>query len=216
MKNINKLSSLLLTSALILTLSSCYMFKKYEEPNYKVSEKSDNIEIREYSSTISAEATVAGDKQSAANQGFRIIAAYIFGDNISKEKVAMTTPVVQEKLPEKGEKIAMTTPVTQEKLADDKWKIKFFMPSEYKLADLPKTKDERIKFTENKPYKAAVIRFSGSTSQENFEKHREILRAYLNKNKIKHDDNFRFAYYNPPFTPWFLKRNEVIVNVKSK
>jgi len=105
-----------------------------EHPKYKVAERSGNIEIRDYSPMIVAEAEVKGERREAISKGFRIIADYIFGNNTAAQKVLMTAPVTQQG----SEKIAMTAPVTQEGGGDDAWRVSFIMPSKCSMETLPK------------------------------------------------------------------------------
>jgi hypothetical protein len=105
-----------------------------ETPDYTVSSKSGNLEIREYGPTIVAEATVEGERDQAIQRGFRIIADYIFGNNLSSTKVAMTAPVIQQS----SEKIAMTAPVIQQAKGTS-WNVRFVMPSKYTIETLPKS-----------------------------------------------------------------------------
>ncbi len=111
-----------------------------EQPKYAVLESEGNIEVRAYDPTIVAEVEVHGERMQALNQGFRLIADYIFGNNLSSKKVAMTAPVTQEA----GEKIAMTAPVTQDGNGDT-WKVRFVMPAGYTLESLPKPGNQAVR-----------------------------------------------------------------------
>jgi effector-binding domain-containing protein len=178
---------------------------KYEEPAFEVLQKSGDIEIRQYPSVIAAEVTVSGTRDEAANKAFRILAGYIFGKNVSRDKVAMTVPVTEQK---STEKIAMTVPVTSVK-ADDEMIMRFYMPSKYTLESLPEAVDKRIKFLKLPAVRYAVIRFSGFASEGNIESHESKLRDYLkNKDIAPHGQAVR-AFYNPPWTLPFMRRNEV-------
>lgn len=177
-----------------------------ETPDYRVIERADPIEIRDYPPMLLASVTVTGSRQEASSKAFRILASFIFGENESRAKVAMTAPVTQQR----SEKIAMTAPVTQELSGPDEWVVDFMMPSEYSLETLPKPKDPRIGIRLTKPYRAAAIRFSGRYTDANIGKHREALERYLEENNIETVGSPRIAYYNSPFTPVFLRRNEVI------
>lgn len=197
-------------------LTSCTgVLGGYEEAEFKVIEKNNNIEIREYSSYLVAKVNVDGSRDEAVSKGFKVLGGYIFGNNIAKQEIAMTAPVAQEKTQElKSQEIAMTVPVAQTKGDANSWNITFMMPSEYSIEDLPKPKDERVIFEKIDNYKAAAIVFSGSFSDENFGKHEKELLEYLKENKISYLENPTHAYYNPPWTLWFLRRNEVIFKLK--
>jgi hypothetical protein len=127
-----------------------------EQAKYDVVEKHGAIEIRDYAPMIVAEVSVKGDRETAISAGFRMIADYIFGNNISSQKVAMTAPVIQEP----GEKIAMTAPVTQQG-SEGVWLVRFVMPSSYTMQTLPKPNSAEVLLKEVEGKRFAVIRFSG-------------------------------------------------------
>ncbi|MDH3726158.1 MAG: heme-binding protein [Myxococcales bacterium] len=179
----------------------------YETPKYRVVEAFGEIEIREYAPYLVAETTVDGDLESAGNRGFRILAKYIFGDNQGQRKIAMTAPVNQEKT--EGTKIAMTAPVTQEK-AGDKYTIQFMMPSEYSREDLPASNDPRIAIREIPARSFAAVRYSGTWSKRNYEKHLAQLLDTLGAEGYEPVGEPIWARYDPPFKPWFLRRNEIL------
>lgn len=178
---------------------------KYEEPGYSVDRKEGNFEIRSYPSVIAAEVEVLGRGEQSANSAFKILAGYIFGKNSSKTKIAMTVPVT-EKLT--AEKIAMTVPVMTD--VDKKnMTMRFFMPSKYSLDTLPEPIDKRIKLYQLPPRKFAVIRFSGSSSNENCRKHEEQLNIWLKNQNLEAAGDALRAFYNPPWTLPFMRRNEI-------
>lgn len=193
----------------------------YELPKYEVLKTDDKIEIRHYQSILSAEVTLEGDYKEIQNDAFRILAAYIFGDNQASshgnaEKIAMTTPVTVEPI---SEKIAMTTPVTIEPQSvgtGKKWTMRFMMPSKYTKETLPKPKDSRIKIVEVAGYHALAYRFSWYFGKDDLEKYSAVLNAYAQKNNIKLEGLPFSAVYNSPFTLPFLRRNEVIWKFKSQ
>lgn len=162
---------------------------------------------------IVAETTTTGERYAAINDGFRILAAYIFGENKVEQKIAMTAPVTQQ-ADAKGQKIAMTAPVTQEASAKpNEWTIRFVMPASYTLATLPRPNDKRIKILEIPAFKAVVIQFSGFNMDNNLKKHEAELMAWIKKSNIKVSGNPTYAFYNPPWTPPFMKRNEIIIKI---
>lgn len=187
---------------------------KTPEPSWKSLRKEGNIEIRAYDPMIAAEATTAGERGEAINEGFRILAGYIFGGNSGQQSIEMTAPVTQQAGNSEGQKIAMTAPVTQEAGNNqNEWKVRFVMPAGYTLSSLPKPDDTRIKFIEIPAYKAAVIRFSGFNTDSNLTSHKAELMKWIEDNKITADGEPVYAFYNPPWTPPFMKRNEVMVKI---
>jgi hypothetical protein len=179
-----------------------------EQPKYRVLEKHGDIQLREYAPMIVAEAQVSGERNSALGEGFRIIADYIFGNNSAAQKVAMTAPVTQQE----GQKIAMTAPVTQQGDGNT-WQVRFVMPAGYTTETLPKPKNSAVVLKEIGSKRFAAIRFSGWTDENRLKRRTEELSEFVSANKLKALSAPTFAFYDPPWTPPFLRRNEVIVEI---
>ena len=181
----------------------------YESPNYRVIQTIGAVELREYEPYVVAETVVDGTIENAGNQGFRILAGYIFGDNQAKKKVAMTAPVNQEKASPGAEKIAMTSPVTQER-AGDRFTIQFMMPSKYTVETLPTPNDSRIRFREVEGRDLAAIRYSGRWTERNYETNLAELLSTLRGNGYEPVGEPVWARYDPPFKPWLMRRHEIL------
>lgn len=182
---------------------------KYEEPDYKVIIKKGDFEVRQYPEVVSASVVVAGSGKDSANQAFKILGGYIFGKNEGHSKVAMTVPVTESI---KSEKIAMTVPVTT-KEAENEMTMSFFMPSKYSLSTLPKPLDNRITFNTVPTRKFAVVRFSGIAGEDSCRKEEERLRAWIKEQNMSAVSDAVRAFYNPPWTLPFLRRNEIWIEV---
>ncbi|MFZ9594959.1 MAG: SOUL family heme-binding protein [Bdellovibrionia bacterium] len=183
-----------------------------EEPQFKVLRAEESMALREYAPYIVAETLVDSRFEDASSEGFRRLAGYIFGGNQGSKKVAMTAPVVQSE--GEGQKIAMTSPVGLEKASETQWRITFSMPSEYTLATLPKPNDARVSLRELPAHWIAAYEYSGTWSQERFEEKKQALLEWIKKNGWKPCGAPMLARYNPPWTPWFLRRNEVLIPVE--
>ncbi len=186
------------------------------EPSWKSVKKDGAFEIRSYDPMIVAEVTTTGPRKEAINDGFRLLADYIFGNNISAQKMAMTVPVTQQHKNDASEKIKMTAPVTQQETGEqDQWRVRFVMPAEFTMDTLPKPKDSRVKIISVPAYQTAVVVFSGLNSDSNLNTHQDQLMAWIKDNnlKIKPSVTPTFAYYNPPWTLPFMKRNEIMVTL---
>lgn len=179
----------------------------YDSPQYRVVKTLGDIEIREYEPYLVAQTVVDGNLESAGNQGFRILAKYIFGNNRGGQKIAMTSPVVQERA--EGITIAMTAPVTQEKVGDQ-YTIRFMMPPEYSLEQLPEPIDPRITIQQIPARSFAAVRYSGTWSERNYQKHLALLLGALRTAGYEATGEPIWARYDAPFKPWFLRRNEVL------
>ena len=173
-----------------------------ETLKYDVLKKEKNIEIRLYKKFIAASVSFES-KDEFDKKAFRILADYIFGNNIK-----MTSPVFT-----KGEKIGMTSPVLMEEKASI-WTMTFSMPSRYTLENLPKPTNKNINISEVNESKMAAIRFRGFMSDSNFSKNETELREWLDKMGFEHSNDFIRAGYNPPWTLPFFRRNEVLTIVK--
>lgn len=188
------------------------MTSKIEEPKFKVVISESEFEVREYEPRIIAETRVSGEFADAPNRGFRILADYIFGNNTKQTEIAMTAPVSQEK---KSESIEMTAPVSQERALDNEWIITFTMPSKYTMDSLPKPNDSRVVIRRLPPGKFAAVKFSGMNSQTTVKEKTTALRAWLtSKNQTAKSSEPLYARYNPPWTPWFWRRNEILIELE--
>jgi len=197
----------------ILGVSSLLVAKSamaIEKAKYTVLEKEDDFEIRQYDSQIVAETYVDGDLEDVGNEGFRLLYGYISGDNKKKQSISMTAPVGQEA---GSEKIAMTAPVKQEQ-KDNQWRITFLMPAEYTLETLPEPNDNRVKLKADPGRLMAAVRYSGTWSEEGYEENKALLEEYLQKRGLTKAGEPVWARYDPPFMPWFLRRNEVLIPVE--
>lgn len=182
-----------------------------ETPDYKVVQQDGGFEVRDYPSLVVAEVTVEGDQKDAARKGFRILAGYIFGGNRQRRKVAMTAPVTQQA---SSEKIAMTAPVEQTRDATGAWVVRFTMPSAWTLQTLPVPDDARVHLRQTPPARFAVLRFSGVARPDVVHDKSEQLRAWVQSHGLHAIGAVSLAQYNPPWTPWFMRRNEVMMKVE--
>ena len=202
-----------LTGIALLGVSSLLVAKSamaIEKAKYTVVEKEDDFEIRQYDSQIVAETYVEGDLEGVGNEGFRRLYGYISGDNQKKQSISMTAPVGQEA---GSEKIAMTAPVGQEK-KDNRWRITFLMPAEYSMETLPEPTDTRVKLVLDPGRLMAAVRYSGTWSEDGYEENKAMLEDYIQKRGLVKSGETVWARYDPPFMPWFLRRNEVLIPVE--
>lgn len=182
--------------------------KGIEEPAHTVVEKKRGYEIREYAPYIRAEVTLEGAYRDTLYGGFRQVADYIFGNNTKSEKVAMTAPVIQEK----SEKIAMTAPVIQEAgEGKNTYTVAFVMPREYTLETLPKPNNPNVAFREVPARRFAVLKFGGYATERRVERKKAQLIKSLDRDGVKAAGTALVAQYDPPWTPFYMRRNEIQV-----
>ena len=180
-----------------------------EEARYKVLEKDNKFEIRDYAPYILAETIVDGDLEEAGNKAFNRLFRYISGDNRSRKKVAMTAPVSQQPM---GEKIKMTAPVGQRRV-QEKWAVSFMMPASYTLKTLPEPEDPNITLRQVPARRMASVRYSGFWSEKRYLRYKLELESWIQERGLTVVGDPIWARYNPPFTLWFLRRNEILIPI---
>jgi len=185
------------------------MSSNTEQTEYSVVKTENEYQIRLYPQHIVAQTVVHGSYQDALNQGFRIIAGYIFGGNKKNEQIAMTAPVVERKI---NESIAMTAPVVAS-IEGESHVIAFGMPRSYTLQTLPTPNDKRVTIVTIPEKKMAAIQFSWFRTSDRIQlKKQELLNA-LERDKVLVKGEPQYAGYNAPWTlPW-MTRNEVLVEI---
>ncbi len=176
-----------------------------EEPTYQVVRELADIEVRQYAAYAVAEVVVPGPAGEAGNQAFPILAGYIFGKNKGERKFAMTAPVTQAAVPVKLE---MTAPVTQT-AAPGGFLVQFVLPKGVTAASAPEPLDERVQLRDVLLGQVAVIRYSGFWSESNYLEHLAKLQAALRAAELAWEGSPVYSRYNAPFTPWFMRRNEI-------
>jgi len=179
------------------------------EPEYQVVRELANIELRQYAAYAVAEVVVAGPAGAAGSQAFPILAGYIFGKNKGERKFAMTAPVTQAAAPVKLE---MTAPVTQSAVAGG-FVVQFVLPKGVTAASAPEPLDPRVQLRDVMPRQVAVIRYSGFWSASNDNDHLAKLQAALRAAALVWVGEPVTSRYDPPFMPWFMRRNEIWLNL---
>jgi hypothetical protein len=187
-----------------------------EEPRHEVVQQFDAFELRRYAPQLLAETDVTGDFDSVGNQAFRILADFIFGNNRQQEKITMTAPVSQQ--PGAAEKIAMTAPVAQTPKAGGRgtYAFSFVMPARYTHETLPQPLDPRVRIREVPAKLVAARRYSGTWSEAHYREQESILLQAVAQAKFETVGTPVYARYNSPFSLWFLRRNEVLIEVAWK
>jgi hypothetical protein len=204
--------ALLLGAALSagVATAGCRAMASVGEPPFTATVREGDFELRRYGPRVVAETQVSGDWSEAGNEGFRRLAGYIFGKNGGRQEIAMTAPVAQRR--GAGVKLAMTAPVGQRREGDT-WTVSFTMPAGETLATLPRPDDPRVVLRELPPVEVAVVRFSGRWTDANMQARAESLRAWTQSRGLRAVGEPEVNRYDPPFKPWFLRRNEVWVEV---
>jgi hypothetical protein len=209
---LKRIKHIALTSALISLATFGETAIATEEPAFKITLQDGAFEVRDYPGLVAAEVSVGGTRGEASSAGFRLLAGYIFGGNRAKQSIAMTAPVVQA--PSESESIAMTAPVVLTGRTGA-WTVRFIMPSQYTLDTLPVPNDAQVKLLALPPTRVAVLKFSGLAKEDDVAQKTAELLAMTTAKQLIVTSPVALARYNPPWTLWFLRRNEVMVPVKT-
>lgn len=186
------------------------IMSRVEQPKYTVTRSDGAIEVRDYGALIAAEVEVSGERRAAINEGFRLVAAYIFGANKPNAKITMTAPVEQQA----KQTIAMTAPVTQQS-RDNSWTVRFIMPESWTMETLPTPTDDRVKLVPLPAKQMVVIRFSGVATDASIAAKTSDLRRFAANHNLSVRGEPVLAFYNPPWTLPFFRRNEIMLELKS-
>lgn len=180
-----------------------------EEQPYDVLEQHEEFELRRYPQHVVAEISVAGSFEGVGNKAFMSLAAYISGRNREGDKVAMTAPVIQRPSDDRIE----LEELQQVEVAPGEYVLSFVMPEQHTEESLPPPTDSRIRLRTVPEEYAAAVRYSGRWTRSSYERHAAELLAALEAAGLRVVGPLRFARYDPPWTPWFLRRNEVVAPV---
>lgn len=181
-----------------------------ERQQYDVVSHFPDFELRRYAAHLVAEVEVDASFTDAGSQAFGVLVAFISGRNSSGGKVAMTAPVVQQAA---SERIAMTSPVIQSGAESGRQQVGFVMPATYTLETLPTPQDPRISIREVPVELAAAKSFTGRWSERIYQDQLAQLTTGVAQAGLAITGKPRFARFDPPWTPWFLRHNEVVVPV---
>ena len=163
-----------------------------EQPDFTVLKKENDIEIRQYKNFLTASIEMEGDRKEAISKVFRSLFKYIIGENKTKESISMTIPVMQKSS------------------VNNKWNISFVVPKKFDLKNVPQPENLNTQIENNINFKVITITFSGLFSDGNIKENETKLRNYIKEKGFKIEEPAIYAGYNAPWTPWFLKKNEVM------
>ncbi len=193
-----------------------------EQQQYTVLRASDGYELREYPACAVAEVTVEADFDKAGSLAFQPLFTYISGNNLGQVSIDMTAPVVQregdgtERRASTGrsEKLSMTAPVLQSSEVSGRQVVAFVLPFSVTAASAPIPVDSRVVIREIPPSLTAATRYSGRWSRSGYNEHLQQLRSALERDGLHAVGEPRFARFDSPMKPWFLRRNEVHIDVE--
>lgn len=184
----------LLVLVMLASIGWLTWIRSLETPAYSVIQADDGFELRRYASYIVAETAVIGDFETAGSRAFPPLANYIFGDNQQDQRMAMTAPVMSQR---QGEA----------------WTYQFVMERRYDLEALPRPLDPSISIREVPAGLVAAHRLGGRWDSAAFAQAELKLLAAVQENGLVPVGEVTLARYDPPMTPFFLRRNELLVSV---
>ncbi len=201
-------SPLQLSAVLLVAFALVRPAVAVEEPEFDVVTVDGGVELRRYAPLLIAETEAAGAFADAGNAAFRVLFDYISGANDARTKIAMTAPVVQQPASDPG------SPVSVTERSRDGWRVGFVVPSSFDRQSVPEPVDPRVRIREVPERLVVVVRFTGRWTTERFEQHQRLAEAWSADHGYEVVGSPVWARYNPPFTPWFMRRNEVLLPVQ--
>ena len=163
-------------------------------------EEPSSVELRAYEPAVIAEISVQSSFEGAGNRAFRPLVNFIGGNNRTGKKVAMTAPVLQD-VPGGSPEGAL-------------YAVSFVMPAGSTRADMPDPTDTRVQLRDLPAHQAIAIRYSGRWTRSSFNKNLTALKKAARELGLELVGDPRLARYDPPWTPWFRRRNEIIWTVE--
>ncbi len=182
-----------------------------EQQPFAVVRRCQGFDLRRYPAHVVAEVTVRSSFDNAGSVAFRSLFGYITGQNVSRSAVAMTAPVVQSPA---SQKIAMTAPVVQRSDGDGEYVVAFVLPASMTSDTAPEPINPRVEIRTVDASLAAAKAYSGRWSQSSYDRHCAELQEAVRSEGLRPVGSPRFARFDPPFKPWFLRRNEVVLDVE--
>lgn len=194
-----------------------------EQQPYNLVQRFPHFELRRYPAHVVAEIRVSASFDRAGNAAFRHLFNYISGSNTARQKLAMTAPVLQEAKTQgsgASQKLAMTAPVLQTGSPGNdghaEFVVAFVLPAGLTAETAPNPANQDVKIRAVPGSLAAALRFSGRGSEAAFNRRNTGLQAALTLAGLTAVGAPRFARFDPPFKPWFLRRNEVVQDVQEE
>jgi len=182
-----------------------------ESPDYAVLSSADAYEVRQYDSMILATTTVSGDLESSGNVGFLRLATYIFGGNTLHQEIAMTSPVSIEQASNHRDKAESV--LSESETGGEVYKVSFILPSQYTMDLLPLPTDSNVRVEAVTARTIAVLSFSGFADETTVAEKMTELADDLERDGLVVKGAMSLAQYNPPYTPWFMRQNEIWAQV---
>lgn len=187
---------------IILLLFATPAWAEIEQPNYAVILEKDRFAIRDYASVVVVETEVVSSRREASGDAFRSLFRYISGNNEANLEISMTSPVAQ------------TLTNQNDNDSAERWAVRFFLPSNMAEKNIPMPSEKGVKVSKLKAQRFASVSFKGAQSDKKIEENTAKLEAFIAQNGYEVSGRPIYAFYDPPFIPWFLRDNEILLPVK--
>ena len=187
---------------IIAILTASPGWAEYERPSYNVVVKEDGLEIRDYASAIVVETQVFASRRDAAGEAFRSLFNYISGNNTASLEIPMTAPVAQTPAGRGPDGVS------------GKWAIRFFLPSNYSVENIPQPLQQGINIVTLEAQRFASVSFKGTQNDKKVAKYTTQLREFISQKGYEVSGEPVYAFYDPPFVPWFLRDNEILLPIQ--
>ena len=185
---------------IIIMLFSTPAWAEYEQPSYKVILEQDKFSIRDYSEVIVVETEVVASRRDATSEAFRKLFRYISGNNEANFEISMTSPVAQTLTNQDGE-------------IGENWAVRLFLPRSLSEENIPKPSETGVAVVKLKAQKYGSVSFKGTQNDKKVSENLAKLEAFIAENDYEVSGPPVYAFYDPPFIPWFLRDNEILLPV---
>jgi len=187
----------IITVVIVITFAACQTTRAgYESAPYKVVRSDGKFEVRDYPALTVVETPMAAGGRDGSDGSFMRLFRFITGANEAQQKISMTTPVFMS-----GSESNAT--------------MAFVLPSKFRADTAPKPSDGSVTVRELPAGRFAVLRFSGGRNGKNEAAALESLRAWMKQEGLKESSAPIYGYFDPPWTPAFLRRNEVMLRIEA-
>jgi hypothetical protein len=189
--------------SLIVLLFATPALADYEQPSYELVLQQDKLEIRDYAPAMVVETQVLASRRDAAGDAFRSLFKYISGSNEASLEIPMTSPVAQ------------TQTNRDESGAANKWAIRFFLPGDMSAKDIPQPTMNGVTIVKLEAQRYASVSFRGTQNDKKVATNLTKLKSFIGAQGYDVSGPPVYAFYDPPFIPWFLRDNEILLPIEN-
>ena len=187
---------------IITLLFATPAWAEYEQPSYNLVFQQNGLEIRDYAPAVVVETQVVASRRDAAGDAFRSLFNYISGNNDASLEIPMTSPVAQTYAGRERDNVS------------GKWAVRFFLPRDLSAEAIPEPLQLGVNIVTLSAQRFASVSFKGTQNDKKVAKNRARLREFIAQNGYRVSGQPVYAFYDPPFVPWFLRDNEILLPIE--